>query len=259
MKGAIFINNIVERGRYWFSTAELADKLGISKPNANGILKTLEKNGYIARPVRGFSIIIPPEYRRLKCLPPDELALSLMEYWGMIYYVGLLSAAEYHGAAPQRPQTFQIVVPANLKPISCGTVRVSFIARRNTKDIPVKTIKTKRGYIRVSSPDATAFDLVGYSRRIGGLDAVAAILTELHPALSSEGLLSAAQFSPVVWGQRLGYLLEIIGAGKTIEPLRQYVNAKTKAYALLRWSAPPSGHKNQRWRLIINTPTEVEI
>ena len=33
------------------------------------------------------------------------------------YYSGLLSAAEYHGAAHQRPQAFQVFLAKNRRPI----------------------------------------------------------------------------------------------------------------------------------------------
>lgn len=252
MKGTIFLNELAGKGRYWFSTREITEKLGVTRHNANRILRKLESDGYIARPVRGFSVIIPPEYRRLKCLPPDELSLCLMEYWGIPYYVGLLSAAEYHGVAPQRPQIFQIIIPANIKSISCGAVKLSFIARNNALDIPVKTIKSRRGFLRVSTPEATAFDLVVYNDRVGGLSGVAEILNELLPTLTGAELVIAAQYSPLICAQRLGYLLDEVGAEETAERLYQYVKPKIKNYELLLWSASTSGRKNERWHLIIN-------
>jgi hypothetical protein len=60
--------------------------------------------------MRGFHVIVPPEYRSLGCLPPEQFAPALMETLGMPYYAGLLSAAQFHGAAHQRPQVFQVVV-----------------------------------------------------------------------------------------------------------------------------------------------------
>ena len=36
-----------------------------------------------------------------------------MEYWQSKYYVGLLTAAMYHGASHQQPQIFQVVIEKN--------------------------------------------------------------------------------------------------------------------------------------------------
>jgi hypothetical protein len=61
----------------------------------------------------------------------------LMEHLGEKYYAGLLSAGEYHGAAHQRPQVYQVVTARNGPQINCGRVRVQFIARKNMEQILV--------------------------------------------------------------------------------------------------------------------------
>jgi predicted transcriptional regulator of viral defense system len=259
MKGIRLIRELARRGQFWFTTAELVEKLGVSKAAANGILNRLERDGYVARPVRGFSVIVPPEYYRLKCLPPEELTLGLMDYWNLPYYVGLLSGAEYYGAAPQRPQVFQVVLPINRRPVVCGNVRVSFIARRNAGDVPTNQIKTRRGYIRVSTPEVTAIDLVGYQRRVGGADAVAQILSALLPQLTSEGLLKAAMCSPVNWAQRLGYLLDRISTGDLTEALRRYVISRTTVYTPLSRYLPDAAPRDERWRVLINASLSSEV
>ncbi|MBX3170760.1 MAG: hypothetical protein KF760_25365 [Candidatus Eremiobacteraeota bacterium] len=45
--------------------------------------------------------------------------------------------------------------------------------------VPVQHFNTPRGTVALSTPEATAFDLVGYEPQIGGLDAVATILLDL--------------------------------------------------------------------------------
>jgi hypothetical protein len=62
--------------------------------------------------------------------------------------------------------------------------------------------------LRVTSPEATALELVGYSDQCGGLDNVASVLTELIDRLEALKLLAAARLCPIVWVQRLGYLLD---------------------------------------------------
>ena len=71
------------------------------------------------------------------------------------------------------------MVQKNRARIACGEVRVEFIARRNADRIPVIERNTLRGAMRVSTPEATAFDLIGYSEHSGGLDHTATVLAEL--------------------------------------------------------------------------------
>jgi predicted transcriptional regulator of viral defense system len=133
----------------------------------------------LAMPYKGFYVIVPPEYKRLECLPPEQFVPQLMNHLKLPYYVGLLSAAQYHGAGHQRPQIFQVMLEKGHRPIHCGKVRVEFAARRKLSFIPVQTFNTPRGEVVVSTAESTAIDAVGYYHRIGGIDQTATLLAEL--------------------------------------------------------------------------------
>ena len=120
-------------------------------------------------PHRGFWVVVPPEYRALGCLPAEQFVPQLMEHLGLDYYAALLSAARFHGAAHQQPRVFQVMVGRSRPEVACGEVRVGFVSRRNLDELPAVSINTPRRPIRVSSPEATAFDLVGYPQHCGGL------------------------------------------------------------------------------------------
>ncbi len=187
------------RGEYCFTMAVAKQLLGSSDVAVHSAIQRLRKKGDIAMPYRGFYVIVPPEYRVLGCLPAEQFIPSLMEHRGEAYYAGLLSAAQYHGAAHHRPQVFQVVTARNKAPLECGKVRVDFIARKNVKEMPTSTINTPRGMLRLASPETTAFDLVGYPRHAGGLDNVATILAELAEKLDPAELAKIAELSPVTW------------------------------------------------------------
>jgi len=190
--------------------------LGVSAAAAKLALSRLAKQKVIASPARGFYVILPPEYRSLGCLPADQFIPVLMKRLDLPYYAGLLSAAQFHGAAHQRPQEFQVFLGKNRRSIQCGAVRVAFLARKRLAEVPVQNFDTPRGTILVSTPEATALDLVGYAHRAGGLSQVATVLSELAERIDPEKLAAAARTAPVAWAQRLGYLLEHLGsAAKT--------------------------------------------
>ena len=106
------IADLAARGQYHFTASELRSALGVSGAAARQALSRLAARGEIASPARGFYVIVPPEYRRLGCLPADQFIPALMERRNARYYVGLLSAAQYHGAAHHRPQELQVVLGA---------------------------------------------------------------------------------------------------------------------------------------------------
>ena len=150
------ITELAADGRYHFATAELrAEAWGISAAATRLALNRLAKKGVVASPARGFYVIVPPEYRRIGCLPADQFIPALMERLQRPYYAALLSAAQYHGAAHHRPQAFQVALAGNRRSISCGTVEVSFIARKRIADVPVQSFNTPRGTILASSVEAT--------------------------------------------------------------------------------------------------------
>ena len=134
-----------------------------------------------------------------------------------------MSAAQYHGAAHHRPQAFQVALAGNRRPIFCGAVGVSFIARKRISEAAVRSFNTPRGTILVSSVEATAVDLVGYEKRAGGLDQVATLLSGLAERIDPDLLAVAAGTAPVPWAQRLGYLLERIGTVDKTAPLKGHV------------------------------------
>lgn len=130
-----------------------------------------------------------------------------MAHLGEPYYVTLLSAAAYHGAAHQKPQLFQVMVPQARRRIACGGVRVDFVARREMGDTPVANRNTPAGIIRIATPAATALELVGYPERCGYLDNVATVMSELSESIAADALEAEARRAPLAWVQRLGYLL----------------------------------------------------
>jgi predicted transcriptional regulator of viral defense system len=255
-----FLRALEQQGRYEFATQDVVSALGVSKNASHLTLQRLLNQSLIASPARGFYIIVPPEYASLGCLPADQFIPAMMKHLNLPYYAGLLSAAQYHGAAHQRPQEFQVFLERNRRPIHCGKVRVAFMARKRLPDVPVQSFNTPRGTIRVSTPEATAFDLVGYAAHAGGLSQVATVLSELVEQIDEGKLASAAQTAPVPWAQRLGYLLEHLGFAAKTHALKEYVREHARQSALLLPKAPLKGsYRNKGWKLHVNAKMEVEL
>ena len=103
----------------------------------------------------------------------------------------------------------------------CGVVRVTFVAHRGLDSVPVEDFNNPRGTVVVSTVEATAVDLVGYMHRAGGVDRVAGVLLELGDEIDPRRLVEASQSASILWAQRLGYLLEHVGAGDRATLLRR--------------------------------------
>jgi len=254
-----YVDSLASAGRNHFSTAQAQTALGVSADAVKQALNRLSKQGVIASPLRGFYVIVPPEYRSLRCLPAEQFIPALMEHLGLSYYVGLLSAAQYYGAAHHRPQEFQVFVEKNRRPVERGAVRVAFIARKKLRDVPVRKFNTPRGTINVSTPEATAIDLAGYADHAGGLDQSATVLAELAEQIDPGLLVKVAGSAPVPWAQRLGYLLELSEADQVAGPLKKLVRERARNYALLAPAGSKDGERAADWKLIVNETVEPEF
>jgi predicted transcriptional regulator of viral defense system len=256
---ASLLADLQSRGRYAFTAEEARRLLGVTPQAARVALARLSAKGAIVAPFRGYYVVVPPEYRSLGCLPADQFVPGYLEARREPYYVALLSAARIHGAGHQSAQVFQVAVEKSRRPVSCGRVRVVFFQRRHAAQVPTIPARTPRGTMRVSSPEATALDVVGFPRHAGGLDNVATVLHELRPALHAEALASVAASAPISWAQRLGCLLDQQGDPSLTDPLARAVRRRAKDYVRLSTRAKARrGSRDRRWLVWVNADARPE-
>lgn len=259
--GYDYLTELMSQGIYHFTTLEAQKAFHNSPVAARAVVRRLKRKGLINTPYRGFHVVVPAEYKAFSSLPADQFIPQLMAHLETQYYVGLLSAAQMHGAAHQKPQYFQVVVPKNRPEITCGRVRVMFVARENLATIPTETRNTPRGYLRLSTPEGTALDLVTYPNHAGGLGNVITVLTELSEKMDPKTLLKVARGSgPLPYVQRLGFLLDQLKLKKLANPLADFVANHAKLPTLLAPGLPSKNSlKNKRWNLIVNTAVEGDL
>ena len=254
-----YIDRLQTDGRLTFTTEAAVEALGGSLPAVRAQLRRLKEKGHIADPMRGFHVIVPPKYRRLGCLPAEQLVPPLMEHLGEPWYVGLLSAAALQGAAHQAPMAFQVVVPEARRGLSCGGVRVDFVVRHGMAQTPFSKRNVATGVLHVASPAATALELVGYPERCGYLDNVATVLAELAEQINPVELANEARRAPVAWGQRLGYLLVVVGQEALAASLEPVLSERSMfTVPLAPWQPMRGAARDSRWRIAVNTEVESE-
>ena len=114
--------------------------------------------------------------------------------------------------------------------------------------------------MRVSTPEATAIDLVRYARAAGHLGNVATVLAELADKLDPKKLVELARHdTKTTHIQRLGYLLSLVGARQAAKPLAAWVAEQHPRRVLLRPNARRvTGEEDTRWRVVVNEQVEVD-
>jgi len=256
-----YTQNLASIGRWTFSTSEMREALNLSETASLFALTRAREKGFIATPYRGFHAIVPPDYRSIGCLPAEEFIPHLMKFLGDTYYASLLTAAEYHGAAHQRPQLFQVISQIKHRTIQSGGVRVGFYKSKYVDLFPTEIKNTPRSQIKISTPEATAFDLIVFYRVSGGLSHVSTVLSELAEAMKPGKLVDICNLmSEIQPAQRLGYILDLIGFERLTGKLHVAVKKRARDYAKLHPRLDKAGaEKNQKWKIFVNTNIEVDI
>lgn len=258
-----FLDERRRQGRFTFTTDEVIEKFQITENAFKKTTQRLLDQNRIARVRNRFYLIIPPEYAARQTLPLSYFVDDLMHFLDRDYYVGLLTAAMYHGAAHQQPQRQYVVCePPSLRSIQNQRQSIVFCLKKEWDAADVEQQKTDAGYINISIPSLTALDLIFYVDRVGGLNRVATVLMELTPEMDPVSLNKTAQrFNQTTVLQRLGYILEhTLKQTELADALYEALDQRSYYPTLLSTQAESKNQKAPNiWKVIPNIKVSSEI
>ncbi len=254
-------DHLLARGRHCFTSNEVEQLLGKSRQAILQGLHRLLVSRKIFSPAQGLYIIIPPQYRNWGVVPADLFINDWMNYAGCTYYVGLLTAAAFHGASHHAPQIYQVMVNRQRRDWSHERIHVRFYTStqiRTEIEWALEQRNVASGSIWVSNPSLTALDLVNRPKNVGGLNNVATVLAELDlPALDDVGRLSRYFSRSVI--RRLGWLLENQTPGRDLSVLREAARPGAGVPVLLDSRGPRRGKIDASWGIRINALIEPDV
>jgi predicted transcriptional regulator of viral defense system len=257
-----FIDDRQRVGRYSFTDSELAAASPQTPVARRAALGRLHRQGRIVRPLprHQFFVVVPHEHHSAGAPPLAWYLDELMHFLGVPdYYVGLLSAAQWHGASHFAVQETQVIASRQLRPVRVGREQIRFFTKAAAAATPVEVRTVEGGSVRVSTPEATAADLVRYADAAGGLNLVATVLAELAPRLKPDALAAAAA-ADLAAAQRLGFLLDQVAGGRLTAPLARWLAAQRPRVRPLDPQAAAAGAPvDARWRLRVNTTVEAGL
>jgi hypothetical protein len=122
------------------------------------------------------------------------------------------------------------------------------------------TVDSSNSPLWISTPEATAFDLIRYATRVGGIERAAETITALLPALRFRELrrVLAAEDEPTI-AQRLGFIIEAGGGKVLADAVRAWLPGKLATVPL----SPIRGNRRhfpiiERWQ-VLNNSGELEL
>jgi hypothetical protein len=208
---ARFLDGLQARGDLVVSVDQAARQSALTRIAAQRQLERLAPRATRLPGRPSAFLIVPPEHR-LRGAPP--VATWLDEYLraqGQAYYVGLLSAAALHGSSHQAVQVTQVLLRRPRRPITVGKIHLDFYVKSKLELTPLTEIPGLPAPLAVSSPEATALDLIAFSHRLGGMESALEVIKGLEGVMTAKGMRSAIRSgSPVTVLQRIGYVFEML-------------------------------------------------
>ena len=263
-----YVSGLLSAGQVDFTAEEAEHALGIGHGAFLDAAERLQRREAVLNPRQGFYVVVPPQHASWGAPPPAWYIDALMGHEGQAYYVGLLKAAELHGATHQAVMEFQVVTAKRIPRIRAGRSLIVFYFRKDVEAVTagIEDCKTDTGTMKISSAALTALDLLRYPQASGGIDTVAAVLSDFGQKIDPEQLaaLSAVVERPAV--QRLGYLLDHLGHDELTGPMLEALRARGS----FPWTeldrqgaqdpdfAPEPRQRDLRWRIVVRRVPQVD-
>ncbi len=263
-----YVSSLLSIGQTIFTAEEAEQSLDVGRGAFLDSAERLQRRKALLNPRQGFYVVVPPQFASWGAPPPAWYIDGLMRYEGQAYYVGLLKAAELHGATHQAVMEFQVVSAKRLPKIRAGRNLIVFYFRKDMEAVAagIEDRKTDTGTMKISSAALTALDLLRYPQASAGIDNVATVLSDLGQKIDADQLaaLSVTIERPVV--QRLGHLLDRLGHVALTGPMLSALQKRGMA----SWTeldrqeardpdfAPEPQERDARWRVVVRRAPEVD-
>ena len=260
-----WIEEMQSSGKSCFTFSEALERFSSVRSDSlkRGLTRLVSKRR-ICSVWKGFYVIVPIEYQSKGIIPAVYYIDQLMKFLGRDYYISLLNAAEFYGAAHQRPMEFSVMTtPPSLRSTLKKDIKINF----NNKSVILAQYteqrKTPTSYVRISSSELTATDLIQFEKVIGGLNRASTVLCELAENCRFKKLKADFfEYVPTPVILRLGYLLENVLEFQS-QANDLYLCVKKQGISF-RKTPLKSGKSvancetNKKWKIIINEQIEID-
>lgn len=263
MNAKEYIKYLLSIESYSFSVDEISKATDGTSNSLKFEIHRLSQKGEVINLRKGFYLIITPRYSSAKKLPIQLYCEKLFQYLDRNYYVGLFSAAKFHGASHQQVQRdYVITEQPKFNDISKNTIDIRFFTTTNWSDKNIQQKKSDTGIFKISSPALTIVDLIHHQTKLGGINRMLATIEELTEELTESDLSELLSWYPNKSTlQRLGFLFEELGSEEKYEEMI-YSELKTRNFfpvLLSPKSKEKPGAVDNKWKVDVNVKLESDL
>ena len=256
-QAAFLVVTLHEKGRRYFTLADVAAITGVSAPSARSFVRTLVERGVVTRLRSGLFSLVPfelgaeREYLGNPYLVARELTAEGLSY------ISHASAMDLHEMVTQpqlvvyvtstHPQRNRMILGTEFRFVRCSPKHWF-----GTTAIWV----SPQDKVTVSDIERTILDGLRQPQYCGGITEVAKGLWMARDRMNAQKLVEyALRLGTGAVLRRLGFLLELydIGTGSVLDRLQ---TTMTSAYTLLDPLLGREGRHLARWRIRLNVSRE---
>lgn len=260
-----YIKECLSLEEYSFSRAELVSSSPKNITALKNELSHAVAKGDIIPLRKGFYLIIPPRYSKQAKLPIQLYSEKLFMSLDRPYYIGLYSAAKFHGASHQQIQRdYIITTKPTLLDIKKGAIDLRFFTTTTWPEKNIIDKKSDAGIYKISDAVLTAVDLLHYQNKLGGLNRMLSVLEELMEGITYSNLSELLSWYPHKSTlQRLGYFID----GSDTDDEESLVGLLTEYFQSVQYypvllspsSKEKPGAVDNRWKVDVNIKLESDI
>jgi hypothetical protein len=247
-----FLDQRLALGRVAFPLVDLVKETGLSVTAARNQLLRLKKRVTRVSPRHQFFLIVSPEHSAVGAPPVAWWLHDYFQWLGEPYYLALQSAASSLGSNPQALQVTQVMTGISRRAVEVGRIRIQFFVKRTVEQTPTQPLANAFAPLQVSTPEATAFDLIRYAVRIGGIGRAAETIAPLLPLMRPSEMRRVLKIEDEPsTTQRLGFVLERLRATDLAKVVENWLPSNRPYVPLV-----PGAHgvvpEIKRWRILNN-------
>ncbi len=258
-----YIKELQAQEQYSFSLDEVNEISHNSETATKKELDRLVEKNDIINFRKGFYLIIPPRYSKQGKIPVQLYINKLFKSLNRNYYLGLYSAAKFHGASHQQSQQEYIMTEKpKMGDIKKPNLNTRFFTTSTWSNKNIQERKSDAGYFKISSPALTSIDLIHHQSKLGGINRMLAVLEELIEVITLDDIKKLLSWYPHKSSlQRLGFIFSELEAENylTDSILNHLKQGKFFPVLLSPKSDQKPGAVNNPWKVDTNIKLESDL
>lgn len=247
---SVVLSRLSAEGRRIVGVGDIQGVLDTSYEDAKVVASRLEGKGWLERLERGKYLIVPlvagerPVYTEHEFL----IASQLVEP----YYIGYLSALNFHGLTEQTPLMVFIATTRRARDRTIHGIPYRFVTLTGEKFFGFEGYAVEDKMVNVSNPEKTIVDCLDRLEYAGGVEEVVGGLCERREVDLERLVEYAIRIGNGAVVKRLHYLLCLLDYDIPVELEDRLRDNYSKAYSLLDPTRPDKGSYRSRWMLRLN-------